>query len=193
MSLSVVTPAATELLSSSDAVLRQHLRLEADETDQDSVIDAYCAAARDKAERYIRRRLITQTLRLTCDGFPCGGFHLGVGPVQSIEEVAYRDDDEVWQTVASSVYRLIDSVSPAEIGLRYGQVWPVASSDRANVRAEVVVGYGVSASDVPAAIVQAVRLLVAHMFHEREPVTKDGGRELPLAVRDLLDPYRVFV
>lgn len=194
MSLSVIAPAASELLSSSDAALRQHLRLENDEVEQDASIDAYCAAARDKVERYLRRRLITQTLRLTRSGFPRRAICLDVAPVASIASVSYRDDAGVWQVVPSTVYRLIDSATPAEIGLVHGQVWPVTLSERANVRVDFAVGYGASVADVPASIVQAVRFLVAHMFEHRQPaVIGKSVAALPMSVVDLLDPYRVFV
>ena len=194
MVLSVKEPAAVELLDSSDAVLRKHLRLEADETDMNGAVDAYCAAARGMIETYLRRRLITQTLTLTRTGFPWSAICLGVGPVASIDQITYRDDAGTWQTVASSVYRLDDSVEPAEVRPVFGQVWPVPDQDRANVRVDFVIGYGSASSSVPPEIVQAARVLIAHMFDSPHPVEiGQSVEEMPCSVRSRLDPYRVFV
>ena len=52
-------------------------------------------------------------------------------------------------------------------------------------------GYGDEASDVPAPIRHAIKLLVAHWFEQREPVVLGSApQEVPGTVAGLLLPYR---
>ena len=50
-------------------------------------------------------------------------------------------------------------------------------------------GYGPAAADVPADLVQAVRLLAAHFYEHRDGPGDTSA--LPAAARVLLAPYRV--
>jgi uncharacterized phiE125 gp8 family phage protein len=49
-------------------------------------------------------------------------------------------------------------------------------------------GYGLTETSVPASLRQALLLLVAHWYENREPVLSSGAvpKELPLAVESLL-------
>jgi uncharacterized phiE125 gp8 family phage protein len=195
MTIQTIVPPAAEIFTAAE--MRPHLRLEADEADQDTVIDEYIAAARDKAESYLRRRLLTQTVRLTLNGF--GSWHsssiaLPIAPVQSVSKVEYLDSAGVWQTVDPTAYRLIDSCTPKTLYPATGWQWPTPANEPANVHIDLVVGYGAAASDVPPAILQGIRLLVAHMFQNREGVIiGENAKELPLGVGDLLSDHRFWV
>jgi len=72
------------------------------------------------------RQLLTATYRLTCDQFPSGAGRISIPfpPCQSIQSIKYLDTAGVQQTLATTVYRLLAVREPAEICLRYGQVWP---------------------------------------------------------------------
>lgn len=192
MALSTVTPPA-ELLTANDPVLRQQLRLEADETGNDELLSAICAAARQKAENYTRRRFLTQTLQLRRDGFGPGVIDLGVAPVVSIESIKYLDTAGVWQTVPEASYRLLVSSVPAAVVPEYGRIWPVprAGGDTVEIRFEA--GFGADQSFVPADLVHAVRLLAAHYFENREAANSIGSEEIPMGFRSLLDEWRVWV
>jgi len=190
--LTTLTPPSA-LIDSSDAALRQHLRLEDDETDQDALIDAYCLAAVGHVENYTRRRLVTQTVRLTLDCFGWGGIWLPIDPVQSVDQVAYTDGAGVEQVMASSAYRLIASGLPTKLHPAYGASWPVPRPDKGAVRIDLVVGYG-AASAVPAEIVQAARMLVGLWFVPgREVVGPSSQSEMPYAVQSLLAPHRLWL
>ncbi|ETX26607.1 head-tail connector protein [Roseivivax isoporae] len=186
MTLSVVTPPEAEPLVASDALLRQHLRLEADETDQDEVLAGYCAAARQLTEDYTRRRMITQTLQLRLDGFGCGGIDLGVSPVQEIVSIRWLDFSGIWQTLDAARYRLITSREPHQVMPAYGQTWPVPRTDRDTVAIEFVAGFGETAADVPPQLLQVMRVFVAHMFENRTG-------EVPVRLLAMLDRWRVWV
>ena len=96
----VVTSApSTEPLTT--ALVKAHLRV--DTSDDDTIIDAYTAAARAHIENSTGTRLVTQTVT-----FKTGSFadmaRLPVGPVQSISSITYTDTAGDSQTIATSVY-----------------------------------------------------------------------------------------
>jgi uncharacterized phiE125 gp8 family phage protein len=62
------------------------------------------------------------------------------------------------------------------------------------IELDVTVGYGDAATDVPEALRQAVRLLVAHWYENRGVVATDTTRVAPLpsTITALLAPYRML-
>jgi hypothetical protein len=91
MPLKLTAPPTSEpFVAATDASLRQHLRLDAGDTSQDSLIGLYIAHARETAEHQCRRAFITQSWLVTLDRFPAPGLETssanwygpawGVGP-----------------------------------------------------------------------------------------------------------------
>lgn len=193
MTLTIVEEPSAELLHATDPVLRQFLKLEPDETDNNNVLSGFCASARKFAETYTRRRFLTQTLELRLDRFNCGRIDLETGPVKEIVKVSYLDGAGDWQDVDTSVYRLLTSSEPAGVGLRFGQTWPVPINEPDSVAIQFKVGYGDDASAVPADILHAVRLLTAHYYEHRDALAKTGADDAPFGVKTHLNPYRIWV
>ncbi|WP_306043710.1 hypothetical protein [Mameliella sp. MMSF_3455] len=177
------------LLDALDDKLRQQLRLEPDEDDQNSLIDGLCLAAVRLAEGYTKRRFITQTVRLTRDCFGFGGIPLPVDPIQGVDQVVYTDGAGVDQTLAPSGYRLIPAGLPVELHPPYGESWPVPRPDKGAVRIDLVVGFGDTAYDVPEDIVQAIRLMVNWWFL----AGRDAGHDIPGQVKAMLNPWRLWL
>lgn len=184
---------AAEPLTLAEA--KNHSRV--DDDGQDSVIERCIAAARASVERYLRKRLITQQVRLTLDGFGGGwskATRLSVAPIQSVDQVEYLDAAGSWQTLAPERYRLIGSAIPPELWPEYGESWPTPRPDVATVRIDLTVGYGDTGSDVPPDIRQAVALLAGHYFEHREAVISGTtAAQIPLGVRDMLSAHRLWV
>lgn len=196
MAISLISQPTSEPLSSSDSTLRQQLQLEPDETEQDALVDALCAAARARVETYTRRRLLSQTVRVTRDHFGAGfdgPVLLPVGPVQAVEQVQFQDGSGTWRTVSPDDYDLQRSRSPHRLRPAYGRSWPVPRVHTDVVRIDLRVGYGDTVSDVPADILQAMRLLVAHLYFNREAASAAGTEEIPLGFRDMLSPHRIWL
>lgn len=70
---------------------------------------------------------------------------------------------------------------------------PAPGRATAGIELDVTVGYGDAAIDVPEALRQAIRLLVAHWYDNRGVVTTGPNYSpLPLSVAALLAPYRIL-
>lgn len=189
--LEVVTAASKPVLSTDEAKL--HLRV--DVSDDDMLIDAFVSAATAHAEQYMRRALISRTYRYWLDGWPSDGvIWLPMPPLRSVSSITYYDEDDADYTLATSEY-YVDAVSmPGRVMLRRDGSWPSVTLRVANgVAVLFEAGYGTAASDVPEDVRNAIRLLVGHFYENREAVVSTGAvpKELPFAVRALLDPYRM--
>jgi len=140
------------------------------------------------------RCLINQVWRLSFSGWPTDRYiRLPFADVSAVS-VKYRDGDNAEHTVSSgSVSILSDATGPV---VRLSSDFALASlySDRDDaVQVTFTSGFGEDPSSVPAAIRQAILLLVAHWYKNREAVAETSYAELPLGVRNLISPYRVVM
>lgn len=172
------------------AEAKAHLRV--DHSDDDTMIDALIDAAVSHLDGFsgvLGRALVTQTWQQVLGGFE-DEIRLRVGNVLGITSVTYYDASNVQQTLASSVYTPFTDELGAWLDLKAGQSWP-ATYDRPDaVTVTWTAGYGPAATDMPAAIRQAMLLIIGHWYANREAVTTDTQTPLPLAVDALLAPFR---
>jgi uncharacterized phiE125 gp8 family phage protein len=190
MPLELVTAPTTEIISLATA--KGHLRV--DGSDEDSLITDQVTAARERIEEFLGRQLITATWRLYLDEWPTGGtIRLPKPTLQTVTSIKYLDSDGVEQTVASTVYDVDIYSVPARIRPAWGQDWPVVRETTNSIKVLYVSGYGDAATDIPTPIIKAAKLLIGHLFENREEVVLlDRGSEpfiLPEAMDMLLDPY----
>jgi len=181
--LVTVTPPAAEPVSLAEAKL--HLRV--DIADDDTLISGLIVAARSYSERVLRRALITQTLELVLDGWPNGNtIKLPMPPLQSAT-VKYTDDDAVEHTLPASEY-IVDTASvPGRIVLKDDYSWPTDDLQESGaIRVRYVAGYGAAGTAVPYTILLAIKMLIGHLYENRE------GQGIPNAVDLLLWPDRVL-
>lgn len=181
MSLRLITPPAETPVTLAEVAA--HLR--ADLSAETALVGVYISAVTGKAESYLKRSIITQTLRLSLDRFPVGGLRLPAGPVQSITSAKYLDADGIQQTLDPAAYQLAsdDTLHPA-----YGLSWPTGRRQPDAVKIEYVAGYGLAAA-VPAEIKAWMLLNVANLYENRETVVIGNTvNELDTLANGLIDP-----
>lgn len=188
MRIVVSTPPETEPVSVEDAKAQERI----DGSAQDDLVAKMIAAARGEAERVTGRSLITQTLKLYMDGWPCEGvIRLPRGPVSEVSSVQYRDAEGTMQTLASSSYQVSLSGDVARIAPAYGTSWPSLRGTLDDVVVTYTAGYG-DAEDVEPSIVAAVRMIFGALWANREDfVTGTIATPLPVASARLLGKYRL--
>jgi len=167
-----VAPAAEPLLL---ADVKLHLRVE--HNADDALITALIQAAREQAEDYTGRALITQTWALTDDA-PTDPLLLPRWPALSI--VSVTDD-----AVATSAYT---SYLGDEAQLVPTSGWG------GTVIVTYTAGYGAAGSAVPAALKQWMLLQIGQWYENREGVAVVGAASVPQRlpfVDALLSPYRI--
>ena len=175
------------------ALAKQHLRV--DHTDEDDLITEYIASARAWVESYLERSLLRQTWQMILDDFPAAGenIELRMPPAYDIVSFQYLDDDGDATTVSADDYDSLMAVDCGIITLASGQAWPVPGDYPGPVRISYRTGYGTAATDVPADLRKAVRILVEHQYRNRGAVAVGMSvSEMPLSVMQDLAQYKVW-
>jgi len=190
-SLKQSTPPATEPVTLNEA--KDHLRVE--NTDEDALISGLVSAAREMAEAYTQRQLITATYTMKINDFPPGeaAIPLPRTPLGSVSAITYIDADGSTQTLGTDVYEVLDDDSEAWVVLKPGQIWPSARFEKYEaVTITFTAGYGAIASSVPAAVRSAMLLIIGNLYENRESVVLGTiSSTLPMGVKTLLDTASV--
>lgn len=192
MALSLVSGPVAEPLSLAEAKL--HLRETRD--GQNAIITALITAARQQCESITRRALISQTWDLYLPAFPAAGqaIEVPLSPLASVESITYVDADGVTQTWDAADYTVDAVTEPGLIVPAYSKSYPSVRVIPNAVKVRFIAGYG-AAADVPEGIKQAMRMLIGHMYVNRESVKVGQGFILsiiPHGVDFLLADYRVY-
>lgn len=171
------------------AEAKEHLRVEI--ADDDDYITNLVDAARVYCESGWGLALITQSHRVLLDAWPTGGLKLRPYPVASVTHVKLWDGSAF---ATSSLSTQLITGRPALLVLADGASPPVPARTRQGIEVEFVSGFG-DAADVPAAIKQAILLLVGHWYENREASvsSKTGfgvSADLTRGVEDLMAAYR---
>lgn len=174
------------------AEAKAHMRIL--NADDDTYIEGLITAARQHAEHYTERAFVTQTWTLKLDRFPdyFGDIRLPKPLLISVSSITYVDLDGTTQTLSSALYEVDAQSQPARIRPAYGQSWPTTRDQFNAVTITYTAGYGAAATAVPKAIKQAIMIMVAHWYENREPIiTGTIVAEVPMSANALLGPYRV--
>jgi uncharacterized phiE125 gp8 family phage protein len=158
------------------------VQVEYDADDRDDLIESLIAVARQHVERMTGLRFVTQTVRFKTDDW-ADLEALPAAPLSAITGITYTDPEGASQTLATSVYEArLDGIDPS-IVLKFNQSWPGIRLG-SQIVVTATAGYG-AASAVPDPIVHAIKMIVADLFHRREP----GAAETE-TIDNLLCNYR---
>jgi len=178
-----IATTADEPLSLYEA--KAHLRA-ADCDDEDDLIAALIATARQALEDRLQRALVPSTWRLSLPGFGAA-LELPMPPTVSVQAVRYWDAAGAQQTLDPAQYMLDAVAEPAQLVPAPGTAWP-ATQERPNA---VEVDYTAGYTELPAPLRSWMLLAIGDLYTRRE-----RSAEKPAVPQDfadgLLDPYRIF-
>lgn len=170
------------------ADLKAHMRVT--HTAEDTLISALRSAAISWVEEHCNIKLGSYTARGYLPGFY--NSYIPIGPVTAITEVKYQttaDKDYATDLTAlgASLFFTDEISQPARIAFRDAPtVYEYALSP-------VVVTFTAGYTTMPAPVLQAVRLLVAHMYENRqEEITGTISTRLKFGLEALLNPFRII-
>lgn len=190
MALICLEPPVVEPVTLSEA--KAHCRIDVE--DDDALVAALISTAREHLERISRPQLAMTAQRwlFVADAWPTSNtIELRPYPLLSVVEVRYTDAGGVETTIAPSEYQVDTYSQPGRLHMVNG--WPSATLAPLNgLEIEFTAGYGVDVLSPPLALRQAVLLLVAHWYENRELALTTGAipKELPFAVKSLMGPWR---
>lgn len=144
MTVQVVTEPAFEPVSRAEA--KRWLRIDADDTAHDLVIDLLIKAMREDAENLTLRAFITRTLKLTLATWHRDENYglcimLPYPPLQSVSTFKYIDEDGVLQTLATDQYAVHEEYTPSFIVPEWEVSWPTIRRVPDAVQITYVAGY----------------------------------------------------
>lgn len=170
------------------AQAKTHMRI----TDpaEDDYITALIKGSRKWCEGYQNRAYITQTIKLYMDRFP-RTILLPRPLAISVTSITYVDTAGATQTLSTDVYDLDAISQPGVIFLKHSQIWPAVRGDRNGIIVTITAGYGAAAA-VPDDIVHAIKLMTAHLYEFRQPVSEISTTMVPMSVKSLLSMERAF-
>lgn len=170
------------------AQAKEHLRIT--HADDDTYIAAITLAASEWCEEYQNRVYVQREVIDYYDRFPTV-IRPSKSPLISVDSVEYYDTDGVLQTLAAATYDVGIYKEPGRIALAYNQSWP---SIRTMINAVVVTYQAgwVARANVPEEIKHAVKLMVGHLYENREAASQVTINSIPLGVKSLLGMKRTI-
>ena len=185
--LVLVNDPSTKVVSVDD--IKAQLRI--DSNDENDLLGYYIDAATDMAENYCNRHFITHQYKLYFNEkvdkasliFP----NCTLEEAGSNKPVNWVDENGAAQ---SSDKAYIDAFSNPSLVYLSSDFPNTTLKDNASNTFYFWfnTGYGTASSDVPEAIKQAIKLIVADMYYFRE----DRKRQFPMASQILLQPYKCY-
>lgn len=187
MALVLTSGPAAEPVTVSEA--KAHLRI--DGASEDVLIASLILTSRLHVEAALGLALIDQTWMLVLDRWPVdGSVEIPIAPLQAVTAVRVRDAAGV-ASVAPPTSYLVDIASKPP-RLVWNNTAPVTPGQAVNgIEIDLSVGFGATASSVPAPLKHAVLMLTAHWYEHRDPVEIGStAARIPDAVSDLIQPFR---
>ena len=186
----ITVPPTAEPISLTDA--KNHLKVDYD--DDDALIEVIITAVREYVEIYVGRALMPQTIQEYFDTFPCvtdhnprAGIEARFAPLQSLTYLKYIDTGGGTITLTADTDYYFDNISePPRIFPAFGKTWPTVRNQPNAMWFEYIAGY-TQASDVPAIIKQAMLIMIAKMYEQRE----DSVKNLPTVAENYLNKVRI--
>lgn len=201
----------------SEPVLLQEAKdwMRVSDSAQDAVVTSLIVAARWEVEKYTRRSLIATQWKMQQDAFPPinlaninlerfsmyatenngGEIAFPRSPLISVDSVQYLDGNGSTQTMVNGTDYMVDlNPDHARIYLPFARIWPVVYPQQNAVSLTFTAGYGATAAAVPEGLKTVIKLYVAHLYENREPVLTTGpvGEVIPMHLRDMLWTYRTM-
>lgn len=206
-SLELVTPATTPLVTAAE--MKLHGRLDTI-PEGDAFMEGLVAAATARAQDLTRRAFLTEAWRLTLDCWPGaagadqwwngkregipsefegGSVLIRKAPFLAVSSVKTVDEDGTETTWSSSNYYASVESGFGRLTKKVGQIWPLIITpvrQVGGIRIAFTAGYGTDATNVPAPIRHAVKMIAQHLYENRE------SQEIPNAAAMILSRYRVL-
>jgi phage conserved hypothetical protein, phiE125 gp8 family len=161
--------------------------LKVDTSADDTLITTLLQSAREVAERYLNQALITQTITEKLDRLSNPTIYLSISPVITVSSFQFNDGQNSVQTFNAANYVVDNFLKPARLALAYNSTWPTLFGNINDVTIVYTAGYGATVASVPMQIRQAILMMIADSYDNRE----DYVKKLPTASEYLLDQYRV--
>lgn len=170
--------------------VKAQLRINFD--DDDTLLQSLISTAQAHVDGLgdLGRAMITQTWAQWERQSP-GRVRLRMTPVQSLTSVEYYDSAGTLQTATLSDFELWRDGDFMVCKPKDGAAWPQAVTRPDAIKITYVAGFGDARSDIPESIRQAMLMLIAHLYENREATTEAKIMSTPMGYDMLMNNQRV--
>lgn len=161
----------------------------------DAIEEAYYRL--DGPSGWLNRAILEQQWTGVVDGFD-DKIEIPLPPLQTVDQIRYRDDDGSWQTLATSVYGVETKGLVGFVYRKSGQSWPDTDENPGAVEITFTAGYtdGDAVLASMRGIRKALKLLAGHYFHNplptfSEPRTLEVPREVQFALKFVIGQLQI--
>lgn len=185
MNLKVIEGSNTEVVTLEE--VKNHLRIDGD--DEDSIISSYIQAAREYAEIFTGRSFVEKTYEyITNPKEKYAYIELPMPPLVEVLEVSAMQSTNEELLNEGKDYYIIKGYDESLIYPSLERGWPKETLDRlGGIKVKYRAGY----SEAPMSVKQAILILVAHFYENRENLIARDYKEIPFGVSSLLRPFWV--
>ena len=223
-SVQVKTPAVNLPLTLGE--VKASLSIPDSDDTQDANLVGTLRACITACERYTRRTFVTTTWTMFMDRFPGQKLPWWTGvrqgpdteltdliepiviprpPLLTIVSIKSHNQDGTTTTATASTYIVDVGSEPGRAALKVSQSWPSGPLRAINgVEVEFTAGYGLTGSDVPAPIRDALLLCVGETHANRDgapakfekvgesSASRFGPEDIPVPAKNLLGSYKIW-
>jgi uncharacterized phiE125 gp8 family phage protein len=190
----LVTPPTWEPLTLAEAKLRAGLDWVAGDA-RDALMTGFIKAARERVEQRTGLALPEQTRDIYIDQLPSGRLPIVLpaqsAPLRSVTSIKYFDTAGLEATLDPTTYFVDPSQSnPAQLAISQLGEWPTDLRAAQPWTIRVVAGYH-DVADIPALLVHAVGLLVAHMATAGRDIVSVGhiNQDMTMGFEDAIAAF----
>lgn len=119
------------------------------------------------------------------------GVEIPMRPFVSVTDFDWLQADASYLAVETDLYVTRAAAGDFACISRLGSGWPYAGTSPRGYRVTFVAGYGTTKESIPSPIRQAIKMLAAHLYAQRETVAEKVGGEVLYGLRALAGRYRV--
>jgi uncharacterized phiE125 gp8 family phage protein len=163
-------------------------------TTQDPYLKGLIRSAREVAETSLNRALISQQWRKKLDCFPSQStqwINLEKPTLLSVDAFQYRDYTGTWVAMDPTLYETDVEAFPGRVIKKFTRVWPPTLPQPGVIRIDFTCGYGATASTIPEAIKNGMKLVIGELYENREAVIEMRGSLIKMpALERLWGPHR---
>lgn len=177
------------------SVVKEHLRIDQDDTTEDSYLTLLVKAVTKYAEDYTKRTFLTTIFETYRDNFCTYEFVLRRSPLQSVQFVKYYKDDVLETLPTTDYYNTLENEYSKIFEKQTGSAWPKKIDKRQQaIVIRFTAGYGDDYTSMPSDLVVAMLNHIAKLFESRGDCDESGGGCggcLPMATKTVYNMYKI--
>jgi uncharacterized phiE125 gp8 family phage protein len=159
-----------------------------DGNSEDSILSSIIIGTRMLVENYLNRALIEQVITLQMDYWPSRTLYMPRPPLLSVTSITTLDESDVETTYSSSNYYTVTNSPVGSINVKESSSIPTNTIRwTQGIKVVYKAGYGSTASLIPQAIKEGVKVWAAMIYDNRT----NSDQPPPIAER-LLSYYRIM-